>query len=104
MGLRTLIQLFVALKKARTLEKSPRPGTGDRKNWDPRTPWQDPEGVRDTGTPGILIGFFFLGIHFCNVLFIYLVALGLSFGMWDDVTRDLSLWCTGLVAPQHVGS
>ena len=39
MGLKRLIQLFVALKKARTLEESPRPGTGDSKNWDPRTPW-----------------------------------------------------------------
>lgn len=84
MGLRTLIQLFVALKKARTLEENPRPGTGDSKNWDPRTPWQDPEWVRDTGTPGIFMGsffFFFLRMHFCNVLFIYLAALGLNFGM-----------------------
>lgn len=53
------------------------------------------EGHRDTWHIDRI--FFFLGIHFCNVLFIYLAALGLSFGMWDDVTRDLSLWCTGSV-------
>ena len=52
------------------------------------------EGHRDTWhIHGIF--FFFLRMHFCNVLFIYLAALGLHFGMWDDVMRDLSLWCTG---------
>ena len=33
-------------------------------------------------------------MHFFNVLFIYLAALGLSFGMWDGVMRGLSLWYT----------
>ena len=40
------------------------------------------------------IFFFPLRMHFFNVLFIYLAALGLSFGMWDGVMRGLSLWYT----------
>ena len=39
------------------------------------------EGHRDTWHIHGIFFFFFLRMHFCNVLFIYLAALGLNFGM-----------------------
>ena len=51
------------------------------------------EGHRDTWHINRIF-FFSLRMHFLNVFFIYLAALGLSFGMWNGVMRDLSLWYT----------